>query len=302
MKHKDVFDKIGESIRELSDQYEYLVTVKDNLNDLELELFIANAHFLTEYIEILCKLNRQKNILQQSAEKSATTHGPKYFEPVVQQAKHPETAGPKTVDSFVKHADPGNQSKNLPEKQSETKVNIEQEISSDAPATKKAEPETIRYELILDESLYEDDDDDEPLTYDIEEVDIVQSSSKDVKQHAGENVIETNNKPAGETVSINQKISSQLGNTAMRKTEHLSKKPIDDIKLAITLHDKLLYIKDLFNGYSLAYSEAIELLNRFNTFEEASDFLKTTYAAKNDWEKKKATAEKFYELLRRRYL
>ncbi|HEY2583718.1 MAG TPA: hypothetical protein VGI43_18050 [Mucilaginibacter sp.] len=302
MKHKDVFDKIGESIRELSDQYEYLDTVKDNLNDLELELFIANAHFLTEYIEILCKLNRQKNILQQSSEKSATTYGPKYFEPVVQQAKHFEATEPKPANSVVKQAETESQSKNLPEQQSEPKENIEQEIASDVRAPKREEPETIRYELILDESLYEDDDDEAPLTYDIEDDDTVLPAPKEVKQPGSKNVEKTSDRPVGEAVSINQKISSQLGNTAMRKTEQLSKKHIEDIKLVITLNDKLLYIKDLFNGYSLAYSEAIEILNRFNTFEEASHFLKTSYATKNNWENKKATAEKFYELLRRRYI
>jgi hypothetical protein len=78
-------------------------------------------------------------------------------------------------------------------------------------------------------------------------------------------------------------------------------KPISDIKLAITLNDKLLYVKDLFNGYNLAYSEAIEILNRFNTFEEATRFLKTNYVTKNNWEGKPATTEKFYALLKRRY-
>jgi hypothetical protein len=57
----------------------------------------------------------------------------------------------------------------------------------------------------------------------------------------------------------------------------------------------------LFNGYNLAYSEAIEILNRFNTLEEAMRFLKTNYVVKNNWESKPATTEKFYELLKRRY-
>ncbi|HEY4323485.1 MAG TPA: hypothetical protein VGN20_05850 [Mucilaginibacter sp.] len=298
MKHKDVFDKIGESIRELGDQYEYLVTVKDNLNDLELELFIANAHFLTEYIEILCKLNRQKNILQ----KSATTYEPKYFEPVVQQAQHLEITEPKPADSFLKQAEPEKPGKKTPEQQPEPEVSVEQEVSSDAHVPKPEEPETIRYELILDESLYEDDDDEVPFTYEVEDDDTILSSPKDVKQPGVKDVTETNNKPVEEAVSINQKISSQLGNTTAHKTQELSKKPIDDIRLAITLNDKLLYVKDLFNGYSLAYSEAIDILNRFNTFEEASNFLNTSYAAKNNWEDKKSTTEKFYELLRRRYI
>jgi hypothetical protein len=82
----------------------------------------------------------------------------------------------------------------------------------------------------------------------------------------------------------------------------LNLKPVTDLKTAITLNEKLLYVKDLFNGYSLAYSEAIEILNRFKTFEEAGEYLKGNYAAKNNWDSKPETTEKFYSLLRRRYL
>src|ERR1700749_4595553 len=91
MKQKEVFKKIGGIIQELSDQYEYLKTVQDDLNDLELELFVSNAHFLTDHIEILCKLNLQKhNVRRPFIEKlnaaPATEH--KFFEPVVQQMKN----------------------------------------------------------------------------------------------------------------------------------------------------------------------------------------------------------------------
>ncbi len=55
---------------------------------------------------------------------------------------------------------------------------------------------------------------------------------------------------------------------------------IADLKKAITLNEKLLYIKDLFNGYSLAYSEAIEILNRFTSLNEADLFLKKNYVVK----------------------
>ena len=105
-----------------------------------------------------------------------------------------------------------------------------------------------------------------------------------------------------EIITRNQKMSSQQSDKAASKSEQLSIKPISDIKLAITLNDKLLYVKDLFNGYNLAYSEAIEILNRFNTFEEAQRFLKTNYVTKNNWESKQATADKFYALLKRRYV
>ncbi len=89
MKQQEVFKKIGGIIKELSDQYEYLQTTTDELNDLELELFVSNAHFLADHIEILCKLNLQKSkIIKPPVEKAEIPREQKFFEPVVQQMKH----------------------------------------------------------------------------------------------------------------------------------------------------------------------------------------------------------------------
>lgn len=75
-----------------------------------------------------------------------------------------------------------------------------------------------------------------------------------------------------------------------------------DLKSAISLNDKLLFIKDLFNGYSLAYSEAVELLNRFDNFAEADAFLQSNYALKNGWSEKPQTVDKLYVILRKKFL
>lgn len=80
-----------------------------------------------------------------------------------------------------------------------------------------------------------------------------------------------------------------------------SQDKVIDLKAAISLNDKLLFIKDLFNGYSLAYSEAIELLNRFDNYAEADAFLQTNYALKNRWSEKPNTVEKFYHLVRKKF-
>ncbi|GAA4136104.1 hypothetical protein GCM10022216_10600 [Sphingobacterium kyonggiense] len=80
-----------------------------------------------------------------------------------------------------------------------------------------------------------------------------------------------------------------------------SSETIVDLKTAVSLNDKLLFIKDLFNGYSLAYSEAIELLNRFDNFAEADAFLQSNYALKNNWATKPQTVDKLYELLRKKF-
>lgn len=80
-----------------------------------------------------------------------------------------------------------------------------------------------------------------------------------------------------------------------------SQDKVSDLKGAISLNDKLMFIKDLFNGYSLAYSEALELLNRIDNYAEADAFLQTNYALKNGWAEKPQTVDKFYSLLRKKF-
>src|SRR5476649_8241 len=62
MKQQEVFKKIGGIIAELNEQYEYLKTIEGPLNELELELFLANSNFLTDHALILSKLNAQNSI------------------------------------------------------------------------------------------------------------------------------------------------------------------------------------------------------------------------------------------------
>lgn len=102
--------------------------------------------------------------------------------------------------------------------------------------------------------------------------------------------------------SINDRMSALRQSSSMEQEAAVRtfQKP-KDIKTLINLNDKLIFIKELFNGYSLAYSEALELLNRYDSFEKASEFLQNSYADKNNWSAKKEIADKFYAILRKRY-
>ncbi|MDF2431961.1 MAG: hypothetical protein JWP44_1592 [Mucilaginibacter sp.] len=317
MKQKEVFKKIGGIITELSDQYDYLQTMNEDLNELELELFVSNAHFLTDHIEILCKLNLQnKRINKPAVEKPETTYEQKFFEPVVQQMK---TGAAKQETKLKDESKPLEPEIIIPEmEQPVPQFDLKSASPEDTYSFIREEPETIRHELILDEASMTEDEEEyrqaeskseaSPEKEEKkEDIIIADNETAELIKNDGLTSISNNGKKEtasvdteAEVVNINQKMSSQKDKSTSA-TEQLNIKPISDIKLAITLNDKLLYVKDLFNGYNLAYSEAIEILNRFNTFEEASRFLKTNYVVKNNWDSKPATTEKFYALLKRRY-
>lgn len=393
MKQQEVFKKIGVIIQELNEQYEYLQTTVDDLNDLELELFVANTHFLKDHAEILRKLNAIKS---QPAAKTSIKDEPKWFEPMVQPAKNttvpfmPDTPKPVTNDSIrfeIVRPEEDELQFEQPEPFEEPEPVIDQSV--DAPADSpevEEEPETIRHELLLDEAdNFEDEEEgqsqdellltpiaeieeepeadnpeageeaievaeEEPVVVEEEvepepEIEEIPASVAEIvepepviEETAEEEIPEpeptlfdepkkngkkalaesmediqvenlmpkTKGKKAGEeekeaepVLTLNQRLSAQKKEVKQEPVETLE--PLADIKSAITLNDKLLFVKDLFKGYNLAYTEAIEIVNRFSSFEEADRFLQNNYVTKNNWEGKKETSDKFYALLRRRY-
>ena len=297
MRQKEVFNKIGLILKELNDQYKYLEANPDDMNSLELELFVANAHFLKDHAEILNKINLQlsttKPALPPAKEEPKTEE--KYFEPVVRQPAKQQNAASNSA---------------------EAPPLINFETSPELIA--EEEPEIIRHELDVEEIADWDEEDEEEIleasvATEVAEVEVL---TDDEEPEVIEPVVElpepvtlTLEKPAkpteqpvgkDEVLTINQRMSAQLNKGGV--SDQPAGQPVSDLKHAISLNDKLLYIKDLFNGYNLSYSEAIEILNRLGSFEDAERFLSKNYVVKNNWESKADTAAKFYAVLKRRYL
>lgn len=264
MKEEEIFNKVGDIIRELSEQYKYLSKNKSSHIDLELELFVANADFLADHIKIIQKL--RKNSKPASAPSNARP------EPVEEPiAEKPETKIEAAPEPEEKRVDPPSEEK--PEvEENDTAAEIKFDFGKDAEAEIEAEPKA-------DKPVFEP----QPV---VREVVI---REKTVSLDTTSTHIPT----------VNDLLSDQSEQTTLGA--QYNKQPATDLKAIISLNDKLLFVKDLFNGYSLAYSEAVELLNRFDNFEAADNFLKNNYSGKNNWADKQGTVDKFYEVLNRRF-
>lgn len=78
----------------------------------------------------------------------------------------------------------------------------------------------------------------------------------------------------------------------------MQSKPIKDINTAIGLNDKFIFIRELFSGDKDHYHETIQVLNNFDTFENALQFLQENF----DWDKEDENFIRLTELVRRKYL
>ncbi len=291
MQKQEIFKKIGGIIAELNDQYQYLSQNPENLNDLELELFLANSSFLADHIEILRKLNHIPGAAPARQAEAQHVPAARPAEPA------PELPAPTGLPSLFPIAEEEADAAFDYEKKPVAEL-FDRELSPEEQAIidrrKAAEPEpesepaqeALEAAYVIPEEKWSEPAE-EPLLPVTEPVTAAPAAAQPVAD------------PAPARLTIHDVIAAQV--TTGTVASRFSTDTVTDLKSVISLNDKLLFIKDLFNGYSLAYSEAIELLNRFDSLEAADNFLKHNYAVKNKWDSKPETVEKLYAILNRKF-
>lgn len=330
MNQGDIFKKIGQILNELQDQYEFLAQNPEQLNELELELFLANANFLSDHVQIVRKLNNSKpvkelpehtletvteiaepvipqNVVVVEEEVEEVEYNRPSFEFILNETSSSDKFDfeEKSVDSIFDRPLSAEEERIIAEKQRlmERKAQIE---ASEQQVVPQVTPEPVVEPIVYAQ---------EPIVQIQEEVKAPEPAPAPVLQptlfKAPEPVkivvaestpeltqqeLVSNLKP-----TINDILAGKSNNNSLNLNLESNKPAITDLKKGITLNEKLLYIKDLFNGYNLAYSEAIDLINKMPDLKTADAFLKNNYAEKNNWDAKQTTVDKFYELLNQRF-
>ena len=341
MKQEILFKKLGNILNELNDQYQYLSQNPEQLSELELELFLANASFLTDHIRIVKKLNLPLHVpIVERTEAKEVSEAKSYTEEVV-ETEQAEMASEADLEEILT---PILEEEILPEEP------VEEQFEG-VPFELEAES-TQTFEFVLNKNEFAADDKfdfeeknanelfDRSLT---DEEELILERMKQPSVDGGADLVEEDEigpepflvrkeqapepeaiveivpeletpKPVETTKvtiettkveletthrpTLNDILSQKNGGTRVNET---SAAELSDLKSAINLNDKLLYIKDLFNGYSLAYAEAIDIANKMANFDAADNFLQKNYAIKNNWAEHQATVDKFYILLNRRF-
>ncbi|MEJ5994373.1 hypothetical protein WG904_08085 [Pedobacter sp. Du54] len=359
MNTEDLFKKIGLILNELNTQYEFLAQNPQKLNELELDLFHANADFLSDHAQILIKVSKRTETpleikvaanepkIDNAIEDRSDELEMKYYGDSLQEEQQEEitfTKEPKeifkldqTPSSFEFILKDSAENGSLPE-DNKTMENIPQEnrnqyVQNDnfmADYNKIKNDEKFEFEEKSVDELFN-----RPLSQEEENILAQKRKLNEISIEAPVEDDEIGPEPflVSKTVAAEFPIEEEdltleeavepIINTAQVAVEDPSYKPtlndllaaksdkgvndsnganrISDLKQGINLNDKLLYTKDLFNGYNLAYAEAIDLANKLPNFESADNFFKKNYAVKNNWAEKQATVDKFYALLNQRF-
>jgi hypothetical protein len=74
-----------------------------------------------------------------------------------------------------------------------------------------------------------------------------------------------------------------------------------DIRSAIGINDKYLFLNELFNNHKSNYEETLDKLNHFSTADQAEDWIRTKVAPAHKWDGEDATVTSFYTLVKRHF-
>lgn len=104
-----------------------------------------------------------------------------------------------------------------------------------------------------------------------------------------------------ETASVYERLSKIREDHSIGS--RMQQKPIDDLKSAIGINEKFLFINELFNGDIKSYNESIHRLNQLTSIHDAFGYLnELTTSFQWDGERSADTIEKFANLVQRRFM
>jgi hypothetical protein len=96
-------------------------------------------------------------------------------------------------------------------------------------------------------------------------------------------------------------LNDKLKDNKVEIGEILKDYPIRDLKKAIGVNDRFVFINELFRGDEVMYERSLKTINSFRIFAEAEYWIERELKVKLGWEEHKDTTRHFYQLVRRRF-
>lgn len=96
-------------------------------------------------------------------------------------------------------------------------------------------------------------------------------------------------------------LNDRLKQGATELVEVLKETPIKDLRKAIGINDRFLFINDLFRGDESTYERSIRTINGFNIFAEAEYWISRELKVKLGWNAEDPAVILFDQLVKRRF-
>ncbi|MEO8172995.1 MAG: hypothetical protein ABI581_07925 [Sediminibacterium sp.] len=110
-------------------------------------------------------------------------------------------------------------------------------------------------------------------------------------------IFEFNTALAHQVESLNEKLKEERVEVAAA----LQGSPIRDLKKAIGINDRFLFVNDLFRGDENMYERSIKTINGFTIYPEAEYWITRELKVKLSWPDNSETVRLFDQLIKRRF-
>jgi hypothetical protein len=111
------------------------------------------------------------------------------------------------------------------------------------------------------------------------------------------NAASTEDQSDSTEISVNDQLSKR--NTEL--ADQLGASPIKDLKKAIGINDRFVFINELFRGDESMYERSIKTINNFTIYAEAQYWIERELKVKLGWDNERSVTQDFYALVRRRF-
>lgn len=108
---------------------------------------------------------------------------------------------------------------------------------------------------------------------------------------------ELNETMASEESSLNDKLKAEV----VEVGHLLNDSPVRDLKRAIGINDRFVFISELFRGDETMYERSIKTINSFRIFPEAEYWIERELKVKLGWDDSRGSTRHFYQLVKRRF-
>lgn len=98
-----------------------------------------------------------------------------------------------------------------------------------------------------------------------------------------------------------ESINDRLKQTKTELAEVLKESPIKDLRKAIGINDRFLFINELFRGDEAMYERSIKTINGFNIYPEAEYWISRELKTKLGWNSDHPSVLQFDQLVKRRF-
>ena len=98
-----------------------------------------------------------------------------------------------------------------------------------------------------------------------------------------------------------ESLNDRLKQGKAELVEVLKETPIKDLRKAIGINDRFLFINDLFRGDEVMYERSIKTINSFNIYPEAEYWITRELKTKLGWDTELPVVLQFDQLVKRRF-